>query len=120
MTTRRGRIRTLTIAFISLLAIFSLLISGMPSLAAVPLSVLVAAAAWHRWYHSPMHFIKLERHAPPSLDGTRGDLSGEAVTSLFVALKLIAPEGAVRRVFLFRDELEPDDFRALLVYLRHG
>jgi len=64
--------------------------------------------------------IRIERSAAASLDGERGTLVGEAVTGLFVALKLTAVDRKVRRAFIFRDELEPEAFRELLAYLRHG
>lgn len=92
----------------------------MPLAARLVLTATVAFAAWRGLRQAGTHAIKLDRGAAPSLDGVRGRLSGEAITSMFVALKLVAADGQVRRLLLFRDELRPDAFRALLVYLRHG
>lgn len=120
LRTRRGRIRPLVVTFITLLAVGSIMVSGMPTAARALLSVVVVLAAWRSLGRAGMHTIKLDRSAAPSLDGVRGNLSGEAVTGLFVSLRLAAADGLSRRVFLFRDELQRDDFRALLAYLRHG
>lgn len=120
LRTRRGRIRPLAVVFISLLAVTSIVISGMPTAARALLPLAIALAAYRALARPGMHTIKLDRSASPSLDGTRGNLSGDAVTGLFVALKLAAPDGLTRRAFVFRDELPGDDFRALLAYLRHG
>lgn len=38
----------------------------------------------------------------------------------FVSFRAAAPGGPVFRVALFADELERDDFRRLLAWLRHG
>lgn len=92
----------------------------MPTAARVALALAVVLAGGRSLVHQETHTIGLDRSASPSLDGLRGSLSGEAVTGLFVALKLVAPDGSTRRAFVFRDELGLDEFRALLVYLRHG
>ena len=120
LRTRRGRIRPLAVVFITLLAIGSILISGMPPVAQALLSMAAGLAAWRSLPGIRSHTIKLDRSASPALDGLRGNLSGEAVTGLFVALKLVAADGMTRRAFLFHDELDPDDYRALLAFLRHG
>jgi len=118
--TRRGRIRPAAVSFIAFLAVVSIVISGMPAAAGVALALVVLLAAGRSLVRPKTHTIRLDRGASPSLDGIRGSLSGEAVTSLFIALKLVAPDGSTRRAFLFRDELGIDQFRALLAYLRHG
>jgi len=120
LRTRRGRIRLLLVAFIALLAVVSIVISGLPMAARIVLPLAVVLAAYRSLARVAAHTIKLDRGASPSLDGVRGTLSGEAVTGLFVALKLVAPDGSSRRAFLFCDELQTDHFRALLAYLRHG
>jgi hypothetical protein len=120
LRTCRGRIRPLAVAFISLLAIVSIFVSGLPTAARVLLPLAVALAAYRSLAGRSTHSIKLDRSASPSLDGLRGNLSVEAATGLFVALKLVAPDGRTRRAFLFCDELQADQFRKLLAYLRHG
>lgn len=92
----------------------------MPAAAGVVLATGVVLAAGRSLLRPETHTIRLDRSASPALDGMRGSLSGEAVTGLFVALKLVAPDGSTRRVFVFGDELGVDDFRALLAFLRHG
>lgn len=118
--TRRGRIRRLAVAFISILAVVSIALSGLPAAARVLLVPAVMVAAWRSLARHRAQTIKLDRSASAALDGVRGNLSGEAVTGLFVALKLVTADGLTRRAFLFRDELASDDYRALLAYLRHG
>ena len=118
--TRRGRIRSFAVAFISILAVVSLVISGLPVAATILLSLTIVLMAYRSLADAGTHAIRLDQTASPSLDGTRGVLTAEAVTGWFIALKLIAPDGQIRRIFLFRDELGSDDFRALLAYLRHG
>jgi len=120
LRTRRGRIRPLAVAFISLLAVVSILISGLPAAGGILLALAVVLAAYLSLTRPWTHAIRIDRSASPSLDGMRGTLTGEAVTAWFVALKLVAPDGLTRRIFLFRDELPADEFRALLAYLRHG
>lgn len=120
LRTRRGRIRPLAVAFISLLAVVSIVLSGLPPAASVVLSLAVALAAWRSLVRFTPHTIGIDRGAAPSLDGLRGTLTGEATTGLFVALRLVSADGQTRRAFLFRDELPSDQFRALLAYLRHG
>ena len=112
--------RPLAVLSITLLAIGSILVSGMPPAAQALLSIAAGLAAWRSLARVRTHTINLDRSASPSLDGLRGSLSGEAVTGLFVALRLVAADGLTRRAFLFRDELQPDDYRALLAFLRHG
>ncbi|HMB38600.1 MAG TPA: hypothetical protein VKO85_05940 [Wenzhouxiangellaceae bacterium] len=120
LQTRRGRIRPLAVTFISLLAVVSIVISGLPTAARILLPLAVALVAYRSLAGPAPHTIKLDRSGSPSLDGLRGNLSGEAVTGLFIALKLAAPDGSTQRAFLFCDELRADEFRALLAYLRHG
>lgn len=118
--TRRGLIRPAAVLFISFLALVSIVMSGMPAAAGVALALAVVLAAGRSLVRPDAHTIRLDRGASPALDGVRGSLNGEAVTGLFVALRLVAPEGRTRRVLVFRDELRLDEFRALLAYLRHG
>ncbi|MBL37446.1 MAG: hypothetical protein CMP07_03445 [Xanthomonadales bacterium] len=120
MHTRRGRIRPTTVSLISLLAVVSIAMSGMPAAAGVALALAVVLAAGRSLVRPETHTIRLDRSASPALDGMRGRLDGEAVTGLFVALRLVAPDGQTRRVLVYRDELGLDEFRALLAYLRHG
>lgn len=120
LRSRRGRIRMLAVLFVCLLAGLSVASSGLPPAAGIPVALLVAFAACRSLARPPMHSIKLDRQASPALDGVRGRLTGEAVTGLFVALKLVTADERTRRAFLFRDELEPEAYRALLAYLRHG
>lgn len=118
--TRRGRIRPAAVSIISFLAVVSIAMSGMPAVAGVALALGVVVTAGRSLVRTETHTIRLDRSASPALDGMRGNLSGEAVTGLFVALRLVAPDGSTRRAFVFRDELGLDEFRALLAYLRHG
>lgn len=110
----------MAVAFISILAVGSIAVSGLPDVARVLLALSVLIAAFRSVAMPVTHTIKVDRSASPALDGVRGKLVGEAVTGMFVALKLVAPDGRTRRVFLFRDELGADEFRALLAFLRHG
>jgi len=110
----------MAVVFISILAVVSIAVSGLPTAARVLLAAAVVLAAFRSLARPVRHTIRLDRSASPALDGVRGKLSGEAVTGLFVALKLVAPDGLTRRIFLFRDELPGDEFRSLLAYLRHG
>lgn len=107
-------------AFISILAIVSIALSGLPAAARMLLVAAVMVAGWRSLARDRAQTIKLDRSASAALDGVRGNLSGEAVTGLFVAIKLVTADGLTRRAFLFRDELASDDYRALLAYLRHG
>lgn len=118
--TRRGRIRTLAVALITLLALWSVWISGVPLAVALAMTGLVIVMAYRNLASHRTHVIRLDRNASPALNGTRGSLTSEAATSLFIALKRVAPDGSTDRAFLFRDELGEAEFRALLAYLRHG
>lgn len=118
--TRRGRIRSLAVAFISILAVVAIVISGLPAAATALLSLTIVLVAYRSLADAGSHAIRFDQSASPSLDGSRGVLTAEAATGWFIALKLTAPDGEIRRIFLFRDELRSDEFRALLAYLRHG
>ena len=118
--TRRGRIRPLLVIAISLLAALSALVSGAPPGLKGLLLTVIALAAYRALTHLPAHLIRLESAASSGLDGVRGTLFARAATGLFVALVITPVAGRKRRAFIFRDELDPDAFRALLAFLRHG
>ncbi|MGM0658646.1 MAG: hypothetical protein ACQET0_08720 [Pseudomonadota bacterium] len=118
--TRRGRIRRLLSISIIALAGFAVLASGAPTGLKLMLLTLIALAGYRSLGQGSGHVIGLEPAAGPSLDGVRGKLYAEAGTGLFVAMALTPPAGRTRRAFIFRDELEPDDYRSLLAFLRHG
>jgi len=94
--------------------------SGAPVALALALAALIIVAAGRALIDVPRHVVRLETGTGPSLDGLRGALFAEASSGLFVALRLNAPTGQTRRALIFRDELEPDAFRALLAAVRCG
>lgn len=119
-TTRRGRLRRIALVFISVLGSAGVLFSGMPVWARVVVIALIALTFVRLAANPPAHVVRLDPGGGVSLDGARGTLAGEAVTGLFAALRLTTPDRRTKRAFIFFDELEPDAFRALLAYLRHG
>ncbi len=118
--TRRGRIRPVLSIVVAALAALAVLASGAPAAVKGMLLAVVAIAAYRGLTLASAHVIRLEPAASPALDGVRGTLFAEAATGLFIALAVSPPVGRTRRAFIFRDELEPDAFRAVLSFLRHG
>ena len=118
--TRRGRIRSILSIAITVLAALAVVTSGAPFGVKGLLLVIIALFGYRGLTRQPVHEIRLEPAASPALNGVRGTLSAEAATGLFVALVMAPVTGRARRAFIFRDELDPDAFRALLAFLRHG
>lgn len=118
--TRRGRIRPALVSGASLLALISIALSGLPDWLRVLIVCIVAAAAWFAIRRVPRHRLRLPAAGPAMLDGLSGTLSALATSPLYVALELRSPTGSRRRAGVFRDELSPDEFRALLAWLRTG
>jgi len=118
--TRPGRIRPILTIGIAALAALGVFASGAPTAVKCLLLAVIALAAYRGLALASAHVIGLESAGNPVLDGVRGTLFAEAATGLFIALGVSPPVGRTRRAFIFRDELEPDAFRAVLSFLRHG
>jgi len=108
------------IAGIALLALISLVLSGLPDPVRVLIGVVVAGAAWSASRTVPHHRVRLPSAGPAMLDGHSGTLSAAAISPLYVSLELRSPTGGRQRAGVFRDELSSEEFRALLAWLRNG
>lgn len=118
--TRPGRIRPVLTGAIVVLALAAIVLSGLPWPVAGAGMALVAIAGYRAWRNTPEHSIRLAAAGGATLDGVAGSLVGDAVTGGFVSLRVVSPDGRVTRALIFRDEIDDEQFRALLAALRHG
>jgi len=120
LRTRRGRIRPALSAAISALALLALWLSGGPLIPRLALALGVVAAGVVAACRHRSHRVRLPGVGAAMLDGVSGTLKASAVTPFFVSLELESPTGKRRRAGIFRDELPPEAYRALLAWLRSG
>lgn len=114
-----GGIRSALIAGASLAAAVASLRSGVPTPLDWLLAATVVAAGVHAFRKRPRHRLRLPDDGPARLDGIAGVAAVRAVTPLFVSIEVVAPDRRRARALIFRDELDAEAYRSLLVALRN-
>lgn len=115
-----GGIRSALIAAASLAATVASFRTGLPTPIDWLLAATVVAAGVHAFGKRPRHRLRLPADGPARLNGIAGVAAARAVTPLFVSLEVVAPDRRRARAVIFRDELDADAYRGLLVALRNS
>ena len=116
------------LALATLAALVALVVSGLPALGKlllVPAALVTAASAWRvqsRWTHAVIHLHRdgaadwLQKDSQQRLDGRLVDHWNAGP---LVALVLSPEQGARLRIAVWRDQVDGDAWRRLLILLRH-
>ena len=118
----RGRLRPALGLGIAGLALLAIELSGLDPVPAALASFMILSVSisfWMRQRRPAVGRISFHPDRTLGLDGDRGRLQSEFMSGPALGLKLDLGSGRVRRCILFRDELDPDAWRRLRVWLRH-
>lgn len=125
-----SRLALVMVLFLSVLALFSVIVLPLPSvvraLLLIGLGVAVAIERWWAWFHPPLEAIACDDEAVRVQRRGQASWQGGVVTPLFaspwfIACRVFLPDSAQTvRLGLFRDQVDEAVFRRLAAFSRSG
>lgn len=117
-----GRLRFVLGLLVIVLALTSIVLSGLNVVAKLALLILLLVAAlrfWSRGRHPDAGRLVFHSDQTLTIDGARGRLHADFVMGPMVAMRLDLDPGRRCRCVLFRDEMDDGSWRRLRARLRH-